>query len=335
MKKIVGAGLGFFLLTASAFAQFAPTPGASSATPTYIAPVGGLLPTNGIQTCGPTTFVLSALSAIASLPCPGAAGYIVKVEPVTGQSAFIGSLQASGDGNSWRSRRFFRTGVGELDTSTEVLDGTQGSLEYRLSAGDSAAVVVSKYTSGQVQVTISGSLNTGMVFLNGPIHTSEEAAVRAGRGFGLATQLTAVTANQFYNFALINPAGTGRNIFVQTIQVCQTSGTVLQLSQRLSVGAQTSAITPSAVVPFNRRPDSMMASVLTAAAGASTTAITAGTLSLQIPLKPSGECTVIPAVDMLTPGQSIGMTVAGVGGGLAGAASSISVFVDDYEEGVN
>ena len=287
------------------------------------------------QTCGPNTFVLSALNAQAKLDCPGAAGYIVTVSQVSGQPVFVGSLTSSGDGNSWRSRRFFRTGVGELDTSTEVLDGTQSSLEYRLSAGDSAAIVVSKYTSGQVQVTISGSLNTGMVFLNGPVHTADEAAIRAGRGFRLATQLTAVTANQNFNFALLNPAGSGRNVFVQGLWVCQTSASVLQLSQRVGVNTQTSAVTPTTITPVNRRPDSATTSVVTAAAGASTTAITAGTLGAQIPLQPSGACTQVQEIDMLTPSQSLGLTVAGVGGGLNGTASSITAYVEYYEEGVN
>ena len=212
---------------------------------------------------------LGATNASVVLPCPQASAYIIDITPTVG-SPLVGTLSST-DSSSGGGRILFKAGVGSLGIVSLPFTGVGGStVEYRtVGGGNGQAITATALTSGSATVTIFGTAAPSIMFINGSVATTEEVAVRQGRGFSVSSGSQSVSPGQYENLLLSNPAGsTSRLLLTNRTVYCNTAtGTATSLWYSLSdptVGLPTGSMTPT-----NRKQGSG-ASVATATSTAST-----------------------------------------------------------------
>ena len=249
----------------------------------------------------------------------------------TGTLQVQGSADVAGSGAALSGRLVFKSGVGSLGTNWIVGSGAISS-EYRiLTGGKRLNISALAGYSGSITVRVTATQTASIVFVNGPVHTAEEEAVRTGRGFLVSTGNISVAANNYLNFALVNPAGSGRNIFVTLRKFTQSTGNVLTYQSRTNPSAISGG---TSVTPTQRRNDVSTASVATFSYQASTSAISTGTAGASGMIPLSGVDESITTLRMLAPGTSLGYSIGGAGGVLTSAAT-IGVDIVWFEENTN
>lgn len=336
MRRIAALAAALLLAAIPARADYFPGP-------LQVVPANGVLPTNVIQTCGPVTAVLnSANSAPVSLACPGASGYIITVVTTPGQPAFVGTLNST-DNVTGGNRLLFKTGVGELDVSSVILTGTQGNLEFRTVGAPSGgqAISVGSYTSGSATVTIWGAYTPTVVFPNGAMHTSEEAALRNGKAFSAGTGNQTVAVGNYESILLSNPSTSGiRAIITQRQMTCDNPTGVVP-AKWYSIPNPTTNL-PTTAAPMSNRKTGGANSVLTITYNASATnypdTATATPLANRVAgMVPTGGTVGGPGQVMRTlePGQSFAMTIQSVSNGGLTAAPICGMTMVWYEESTN
>ena len=277
----------------------------------------------------PVTGTLAKAGDSVVCSAPGACDYLIQISG----ASLVGTF-ATSDPTTGGSRRLYKTGVGPLEISSETLDGTQpASLEYRCKGGgDGLRVLLTNFVSGSATVKIWASYVPNMIFQNGPAHTTKEAAVRGGRGFKHSFA-AAVAAGNVLNYILSNPAGSGRNLFLDFRRFQQTSANVLQFQQFINPTQLTTGATTLAIA--NRRNDSTMTPVAVAKMIMGTAALATGTAGPVGYITTNGVSDATDLLDMIAPGTSIGYSFTGVGGtAFTGTAANIAAAFTHTEEGI-
>ena len=187
-----------------------------SVSPGVVLEQGGKPITPGVQVCGPYTGVLSNLGDTFAMPaaCNGYGTYFIHITTAAGDQPFVGTIQAT-DSVIGSGRRLIKSGVGDLQVSSETLTGTQGVLDYRTTGGPGAQqVTATAYTSGRATVTLYAINEATAPFINGAVDTPEGAALRQGKAFTASTGSQVVTAGQYLSILLNNPLGSGVRLVI-------------------------------------------------------------------------------------------------------------------------
>lgn len=113
------------------------------------------------------------------------------------------------------SREVFKSGVGSIGDNKIRNSGGDISNEYRISTGgQSIRIKMTSLNSGYAYVRFGASNNSSLSLINGPVHTSEEEAVRARRAYLASTGQQSVTSSQNLFFILSNPVDSNVNLFI-------------------------------------------------------------------------------------------------------------------------
>ena len=336
MKRL----LAFLLLAAApAWAQVCQQSGCL----TTVTPAAGtIFSTNGIQTCGPTTGTIAAAGQGVTLSCPGAASYTVIVTPTSG-SPLIGTLAAT-DPLSGAGRLIFKAGVGELDVSSVGMFGSPGQVEYRLVGSADAGglnIAASGYTSGSATVSITATFNPEAVFLNSPVHTSDEAALRNGRAYSTSSGLMAVANGTYESLVLSNPAGNSVRAIITARETSCDVPTGNVAPHWYSLSNPTTNLPTSPATVTNRKTGGVTSTLSAVYNTGSTTfpdTATSTPLASRVagPV-PTGGIVGGPGTVMRTlePGNSTAITIAGEATGFGGATPNCAVTLAWYEEVLN
>ena len=238
----------------------------TAANPFVTSPAAGsITSTNAIQTCGPFTGTLANAGDSVTASCPGAASYIIQIVPANG--GMTGTISST-DSATGGGRLLFKTGVGQLDTNVISYSGAASATEYRtVGTGYGQKITLTAVASGSSTVTILGSYQTSTVFLNSPIHTADEAAVRAGRAYSVSTSYQTVAAGQNLSLYLSNPSTNNlRLILSNRILSCDSASSL----SYYGLGSATLNIPGTSATPANRKTGGV-ASLTSAAYGVATT----------------------------------------------------------------
>lgn len=300
-------------------------------------PPGTIQSTNAIQTCGPVTATLANAGDFISLPCPGAASFTITVVPSA--SGMTGTL-VSTDSTTGGGRLLFKTGVGELDVNTVSFTGATTQTEYRsVGTGYGQRVTLSAVSSGMATVTILASLGPSTVFPNAPVHTTDEAAQRAGRAFTSSTGFQPVAVNSYLVQALTNPPNSGvRFVIPSDFRVigCNNPSSAL-LPNFGSARNPTSGVPTTALNITKRGSASGAASVATSTGGVQT-AVPATTPANPNPVGlPVFGGYPVPQGTTLEPGNTYTIWVQGVAipSGLSTSTPSCAAIISWSEEALN
>lgn len=274
-----------------------------------------------------TEGTISAAGEFVELVCPGAASATVEV---TG--TFDGTLEAIGRAHSTGGldgeRLIFQTGVGSLGRNAVVASGTY-DLEWRhVAGGYSIAIRASAWTSGSATIKISASQGNSTVFVLGPVRTSIEEALRAGRSFLAATPSFSVTSGNYFHVKLSNPANSGRNLFVYNRRFTNTGSNVLTY---LAYANPTATPANSGVVPNLILGGPAAAATFSYEQNANATFL-GGTGGSAEAIPPDGRVAQRRLEVMMPPGSSLGFTIAGQGGPVT--SGTITSVIEFYEEAI-
>lgn len=277
---------------------------------------------------------LAAANGTVTVPAAGSASALVSIA-----GTFTGTitLQGSTDGITWGNRLLFKSGVGSLGTASMTNAGTAIANEYRIVSGGLYIRALAGSTwSGSATVSIFASQDASTAFVNGPVHTAQEEAARAGRAFAASTPVVAAASGNFLNSYINNPSGSNVNLFVYKVTHGTDSTTTILQYNRIGGLSNAATAAPTAITPANANIGGA-ASNATLAYGMNATAL-AGTIIGTVGFIPING---IPADLPLTPtrvapGQSFGYRISGVGGGLfTGTPPNMKTSYFYYEEAVN
>lgn len=162
-----------------------------------------------------TSGTLSGLGQTVELTLPGSASAFWTIDTTN----FVGTIMSEGCLDDAceipGGRLLFFSGYGSAGRSSVTFTGGTVRQEFRLVAGGRVARLrVTAYTSGTLAVRGYAQRAPNLVFVNGPVHTADDEAVRAQRAFIGGTGVQAVGSGQFLYVRLSNPPGTGQNLIL-------------------------------------------------------------------------------------------------------------------------
>ena len=284
--------------------------------------------------CPPVTGTLTSVGDSVQSTCMGAPAYEVVLTP-NGATPLTGTIQAS-DPVSGVNRALFKAGVGELDVSNVPMFGTSATVSYRMVSLNGAKVTLTAATSGSENVTIYASYAAVGTFLNNPIHTAEEGALRNGRAYTASTSVQAVGAGNNLSVVLTNPAGNNlRLILTARVLACDVA-TGNTAPQYYGISNPTVNLPSNTATITNRRTGGV-ASASTVTYGVSTARPDTSPTTAQPVggIVPTGGITFeIPGMRTVEPGTSFANWIGGKSTGL-GAAMNCSLNLQWYEETIN
>lgn len=338
MQRLIAA-LAAFLFAASAMAQTVPFGSGTPNSPIVITPQNGLLPTNGVQTCGTQATKVGTFNAQGQalpLNCPGAGSYDVRIVP-NASAPLVGTFSSADLSQPLApsGRRLYKNGVGPLEVSTESLTAANTTpLTYRTNGGDNLTLTLTSYTSGSADVYISASYAASMVLINGSIDTREEAALRQGKAFTASTGAQTVTAGQYLSLELANPSTSGVRLVIPSnnrIFGCNNPSNAALPVFQSRPNVATNA--PATAVNITRRGGTTGTSAATVTSANSANLPDTNPATTNPVGLPFFGSYAIPQDRTLEPGSTITLTVLAVGTGLAGAANpTCSIIASWFEE---
>ncbi len=310
---------------------------AIAATAAHAEAIGGTAAP--IVVCPTVTGTLSALGNSVTTTCI-AANYSVTVTTPSGGTALSGTFTSTDPATS-SPHRLWKNGVGDLGTSTEVVTGSQGQLDYR-TVGDTVGgetIKLTAYAGGSAVVSITGFSNPGLVFVGSAVHTSDEEAVRAGKGFTVSTGSQSVTVGQYLNLYIANPSANSARVMytLRNVSCDNPSGQVA--AKWYGLPNPTVGLPTTALVIGNRKTGGATSAVTAFLSNGTTlpdTSPTTPMASRSGGLIPTGGMAGGPGsvVRTLEPGQSTVLTVLSTANGL-GTAPVCTIDYYWYEEATN
>jgi hypothetical protein len=285
-----------------------------------------------VTTTWQTSGTISALDGAVELDAPGSASAIIAI-----MGTFVGVLTFTGSGatvaedGTQGNRIVLKSGVGSTGTNTVKHTGTSVDNEYRIATGGkSIRVKMTAYTSGTATVRITASAEPSTIFVNGPVHTSFEEAVRDGRAFSAGTGFQSIATTNYLKYRFSNPSDSGVNAFV-TIRRTVTATTSAFLNSQLVISPD-AMTTPTAVTPANLRTGGVTSDIdFTFKNDAA--ALSGGTLTGGLPIPLNGIPLNIDTVRLVQPGEVFGYQIQGAG--TLAQPVSCAVAVIWHEETVN
>lgn len=157
---------------------------------------------------------ISAQGESVEVVCEGTGSGVVSIKGTfTGKLRFYGlSTELS---TAEGGRIAFASGVGSLGTNVIENTGDAWDVEFRVvTDGHKLVVVADEWTSGTATVDISVSDTPSITFINGPVHTAEEEAVRDKRAYLVDITGTQLPASDELAFIIKNPANSGYNLML-------------------------------------------------------------------------------------------------------------------------
>ena len=148
---------------------------------------------------------LTTLGDTVSIPCTGTASAVISIKGTfTGKITVYGTAADSVSAEG--GRLAFLSGVGSLGTNVLANNGRVWDKEFRCVTGGSfLRIEATEWSSGSAEISISVSNAPSIVFINGPVHSAEEEAVRGGRAFLTGLASVALTSSQDLHLILRNP----------------------------------------------------------------------------------------------------------------------------------
>lgn len=279
------------------------------------------------------TGTISALNGTFDLVSPGSGSALLSVTT----SNFVGTLSVYGCIDTsctiLGNRLLFRSGVGSTGSNMITLTGSSVTREYRIvGGGNRFRVVATSYTSGTVSLTGFAQSSNNILFVNGPVHTAEEEALRQARGYTASTGVVAVATNNYLNTKLCNPANSGINMFI-TVRKYNSNITGGNTPLEFQTYANPTTV-PTSNGTISNRWVGGGPSAATFQYQMATSMLSGGTLGTSGFIATNGQGDTIVTQIVLTPGQCTGVSIGGGGGGLAAAARVSASFVW-YEEPIN
>lgn len=155
---------------------------------------------------------LSADGETVELYAPNAASATITI---TG--TFSGRITATGanrdDNITEGGRLLFQSGVGHTGRNYIEGDFTDYNKEFRIVAGAEKIIVrASNWVSGTATISIDANQAASTIFVNGPVHDAEQAAVRDFRAFTASTGAQSVIQNNSIAAVLKKTIDSGVNV---------------------------------------------------------------------------------------------------------------------------
>lgn len=263
---------------------------------------------------------LGSFGARVLIDVTGLASAMILVEGTAALSLkFSGTTDADGVGPA--GRRLWKAGVGSLGVSAIDVAGPISS-EYRVVLGGRYfSIDVTAYTSGSVNVIVLADQNSPVTFTHGPVHDALDEAIRAGKAFSAGTGIQSVSTGNFLNTKLVNPAGSGRNMFLFARRFENNIPGGTTPAEYFGVANPVTALA-NALTPLNLRtggaPSVAQASWNMAATRLDSSPTTANPVGGI--LATNGMPVVVDVPRLIGPGQAFGHYIGGSGGGLAATA---------------
>jgi hypothetical protein len=276
---------------------------------------------------------LAGLGQTVEVPLNGASSGLW----VLSSTNFIGTVVAEGCVEATCTtpggRLLFKSGVGSIGTNAITLAGGVIAREYRVvTGGNRMRLRVTAYTSGTMSAIGFAQATPNLLFVNGPVHTAEEEAVRAGRAYIMSTAMQSVAAGSFLNATISNPTGSGVNVFV-TMRMFECNQANGATPAEWTTYANPTTVPATTSAPVNRMLGGG-ASTTVFRYAVSGTALAGGTVADSGTVYTGGGPTPNVIMSTLVPGQTGGVVIGGGGGGLA-AAQRCKVSYAIYEESTN
>lgn len=163
-----------------------------------------------------TSGTISALDQEIVLDIENCSGGILTID-----GTFTGILELTGGAVSastvYGGRVLFKSGVGSTgrNIATGFGDLVQNEIRY-VAGGSKIRLKAISWTSGSIAVGITAQAAPTNLFINGPVHTSEEQAVRDARCFSASSGVEDVLAGNVLIVTLQNPVDSGTNIVIKS-----------------------------------------------------------------------------------------------------------------------
>jgi len=229
-------------------------------------------------------------------------------------------------------RLLFQSGVGALGSNLIVNSGAAIEKEFRIVTGSERIILrATRWASGSAKVDVYATEDPSTVFVNGPVHTSFEQAVRDGRGYSAGVGDVAVQTGEFLNITFVNPPDSGRNAFMQ-IRSFQQEATE---SLVLHIVSDPDPITGTLITPLNLN-NGNPASDMEIRYEVDTTALTGASVGPGAFIPANGVPYDIDAdifLRVVPPGKAFGFYVGGTGSNPA-QASKVAFVYGHYEEDI-
>ncbi|WP_156340138.1 hypothetical protein [Nonlabens sp. YIK11] len=274
---------------------------------------------------------ISALNGTVTLNAPGSASAVIGVS-----GTFIGKLKVVGSGDTIESngvqggRLLFRSGVGSTGSNETIRDNNSPDTEFRIvTGGRSITVEMIEYTSGTAEVKITASATSSTVFINGPVHSSMEEAVRNGRAFSVGTGSQSVGSGNIIKSTFFNPPTSGVNAFVTLRQFTNNSTST---PQQVNFYVSPTELASGDVTPNNLKTGGVTSAIRFRTL---TNATSLGTPTLSQVLPINGIEKSIEVLRMVQPGEIFGYQLSGVGNGSLLNTLQMSMTFIWYEEAAN
>lgn len=294
----------------------------------------------GPQTCGPVTGTLTSVGDSVSLPCPGASGYVIQFT-ANGSAAALSGTISSTDSTTGGGRLLFKTGVAELDVPTVTMTGSStGLVEYRSTgAGYGQKITLTAVTSGSATVTIIGNSAPATILPNAPFHTSDEAAMRAGRAFTASTGFQSTAVGSYLVQTLTNPAGSGvRDVIPPYDRIIGCNNPSSALLPNFASAVNVTSGAPTTALTVSKRGSQTGAAAQSTSTGGVQTALPATTPANANPTgMPTFGGYAVPQERTLEPGNTYTIWIQGVAipTGLASTTPSCASIISWTEEAIN
>lgn len=247
------------------------------------------------------------------------------------QGTFVGEIVVEGSISATATfgpRLVMRAGVGPLGINIMRGHGDGVPHEYRLvTGGDRIRLTATNWVSGTATIEVLANNDPDIVFVNGPVHTAEDEAVRAGRAYLASTGVLAVSSGNALFGILSNPANSNRNFNITKRLFGNTSDTVLEYQVYSDPTATLSQV--------GAKPNRLVAGPVTNAIFTYQVAPVAnitmgGTLGSGEPISSNGIIRERELLVQLPPGRKLGFKIDGNGNLIM--ASRLALTLEWYEE---
>lgn len=274
--------------------------------------------------------VLNGSNLVMHVPCSGTSSAVVYIDGTINATI---SVTGGPDITNTKGKRILtQTDGGSTGRNALRINGAIDE-EFRLvTGGDLLKIELSDYVSGAVEVDVVCTEDPSIIFINGPVHTADEQAVRAGRAFVSAVPAQSVTTDQELHFVVSNPDGSGKNLIVTSRRF---GATVVNTSDRIEYVV---TVNPATVLNQSAAPNNRYLGESTSPAGTVHWQVAAvgavslgGTTGSSEPIPNNGTPVNRELLVIIPPGTALGFTIRGAGNN-SGQAARLFGTVEWFEE---
>ena len=271
---------------------------------------------------------ISALGDKVTIACEGTASATVSIK-----GTFSGRIEVYGsaaDGVTTRGGRLaFLSSTGSVGSNILVNNGTTWDKEFRfVTGGNKLTLEAIEWDSGSVEVQVSVSQASSLVFVNGPVHNAEEEAVRSGRAFLAGLSGTALTSGQEVHFILRNPATSTRSLYLTERLFASVASSNIEYK---AYANPTNILTGTGVAVARKVGSQQSLAEFTFQVATADTIVLNGAGGSSEPIPITGEVRERKLLVIVPPDNSLGFTIRGAGNNL-GQAARIWSTLQWYEE---